>query len=190
MKKVLFLCACLLPGAAALAHDESETIITHKHELKLGVLAHSRGFISKQREEGQDYTVAYYHRIAKLHRKDMFFHVGASANNAKGTNFVYTGLDWRWRPLGEKVYTLFGAGIGYHDGRTQKTDLEIDGLESFDKAAYGSQLMFHFQGEVGYQFTERYSVGFYLDHMSHGYLGDRNINPGLDTVGFRLGVGL
>jgi lipid A 3-O-deacylase len=112
-------------------------------------------------------------------------HIGFTANTSGNTSSGYLGLTWS-AALSRDVFRrgdairfdLFGGGA-VHDGLryTQLTD----------RKALGSSTLFRVGAEIGYQFTPRYSVSLYIDHMSNA--GLVRVNEGLNTVGMRFGVG-
>lgn len=112
-------------------------------------------------------------------------HLGFTANTAGDTSSGYFGITWTV-PIARDVFRrgdairfdFFGGGA-VHDG------LRYTRLA--DRKSLGSSLLFRAGGEIGYQFTSRYSVSLFLDHMSNGGLAREN--QGLNTLGLRFGVG-
>lgn len=112
-------------------------------------------------------------------------HLGFTANTAGNTSYGYFGVTGSallardlFRPGDGIRFDLFGGGA-VHDG-LRNTNLP-------DRKALGSSLLFRGGAEIGYQFTPRYSVSIFYDHMSNGGLS--RVNEGLNTVGLRLGLG-
>lgn len=112
-------------------------------------------------------------------------HIGFLANTAGHTSAGYLGLTFT-APLAYDVlrpgdairFDLFGGGAvndGLHNSRLA------------DRKSLGSSTLFRVGGEIGYQFTPRYSVSLYLDHQSNGGLARRN--QGYNTLGLRFGIG-
>ncbi|KAB2911250.1 MAG: acyloxyacyl hydrolase [Hyphomicrobiaceae bacterium] len=102
--------------------------------------------------------------------------LGASVNTAGGTSKAY--LDARWEietPSG--VFFGLGLGAAVHDGNLDVTEP--------DRKALGSRVLFHIPIEIGLRFHERQSISVFFEHISNGFLADRN--EGLDSIGVRYG---
>ncbi|MBS7812821.1 acyloxyacyl hydrolase [Roseococcus pinisoli] len=112
-------------------------------------------------------------------------HLGFTANTSGNTSSGYFGLTWSV-PIARDVFRrgdairfdFFGGGA-VHDGLRYS--------HVADRKSLGSSLLFRVGGEIGYQFTPRYSVSLFLDHMSNAGLAREN--QGLNTLGLRFGVG-
>ena len=99
--------------------------------------------------------------------------VGASLTTQDGTSYVYADAKWEWAgPI-----WFFGLGLGgaIHDGSKNG---------SRNEKALGSRVLFHVPAEIGWQFTEKNRVSLYFEHVSNGFLADKN--EGLDNIGVRL----
>lgn len=112
-------------------------------------------------------------------------HIGFTANTAGNTSTGYFGVTGSmvlardlFRPGDALRFDVFGGGA-VHDG------LRYTYLT--ERKALGSSLLFRGGGELSYQFSPRYSVGLFVDHISNG--GTVRVNEGLNTVGLRFGIG-
>lgn len=149
------------------------------NELRLGALAHNKGPIASETEDGPDLTLAYYHRLKQYGWGTLFAHGGAVINLADGTSYIYTGLNPQWSLGGSPLYVEVGAGFALHNGDLEK--------KTDNKREMGSRLLFHIEFNLGYQINEHYSLGLFFDHISNGSILNNNNNRGLDTYGLRLG---
>lgn len=99
--------------------------------------------------------------------------VGASLTTQDGTSYVYADAKWEWS--GPALFVGIGLGAAVHDGSTNGSPKE---------KALGSRVLFHVPAEIGWQFTEKNRVSLYFEHVSNGFLADKN--EGLDNIGLRL----
>lgn len=113
-------------------------------------------------------------------------HVGVTVNTAGETSQAYLGLTWR-ADLSERLFAEFAGGGAIHDGETRGTapDPFYPYTTADGRKLLGCRAMFRFALAVGVQLNERYSLSLGLDHISNAHLCE--LNPGLDTVGLRLG---
>ena len=121
-------------------------------------------------------------------------HLLAGVNTAGGTNYVATGLSWRFR-LSERFYIQPGIGLAIHDGKINYPSPDEPGispaerlkrLSDFEtKLDLGSRVLFEPELSLGYKATERLSVELSWIHLSHARLAGR-YNPGVGDVGVRL----
>jgi hypothetical protein len=99
--------------------------------------------------------------------------IGASLTTQDGTSYGYADAKWEW--AGPTFFFGLGLGGAIHDGSTNG---------SRNEKALGSRVLFHVPAEIGWQFTEKNRVSLYFEHVSNGYLADKN--EGLDNIGLRL----
>ena len=121
-------------------------------------------------------------------------HLLAGINTAGGTNYVATGLAWRFN-LSERVYVQPGIGVAIHDGRVNLPSPDEPGitpqerlkrLNDFQtKLDLGSRVLFEPELSIGWKATSRLSVELSWIHLSHGRLAG-DYNPGVGDVGVRL----
>lgn len=113
-------------------------------------------------------------------------HLGVTFNTAGETSQAYLGLTWR-ADLSDSLFVELAGGGAVHNGKT--TGIAPDPYEPYTTAdgrkLLGCRALFRLAAAVGVQLNERYSLALGLDHISNGHLCD--LNPGLDTVGLRLG---
>ncbi|MBB3047162.1 hypothetical protein FHR99_001398 [Litorivivens lipolytica] len=177
-KKVALLGAALI----TLSHTASAFEMPSK-EAYFGVLAHNKGPIASETEDGPDINLAYHLLLTDWQWGDtpwgLYGHGGAVINLSNGTSYVYAGLN-TLAQIGQSdwFYTI-GAGIAVHDGDLEK--------ESPDRRELGNRTLFRLETSLGYQFNPDLSLSFVFDHISHGSILHDDNNRGLDTYGLRLG---
>lgn len=98
---------------------------------------------------------------------------GASVTTDNGTSYGYIDAKWEW--AGPVFFFGVGLGGAVHDGSKSG---------SRNEKALGSRVLFHVPAEIGWQFTEKNRVSLYFEHVSNGFLADKN--EGLDNIGVRL----
>lgn len=121
-------------------------------------------------------------------------HLLAGVNTAGGTNYVATGLSWRF-PLSERFYVQPGIGVAVHDGKINYPSPDEPGISPAErlkrlsdfqtKLDLNSRVLFEPELSIGYKATERLSMELSWIHMSHGRLAGR-YNPGVADVGLRV----
>lgn len=103
--------------------------------------------------------------------------VGGTLAPGEEMDKLYAGLNWELS--GEVAFLRLGIGATVHNG-------EAENRATFGRRRqFGSSLLFHVPIEAGIRVTERLSVSAYFDHMSNA--GTSTFNPGMDTIGARLG---
>lgn len=121
-------------------------------------------------------------------------HLLAGVNTSGGTNYVATGLSWRFN-LNEQVYIQPGIGVAVHDGRVALPSPNAPGLTPEErlkrlqdrrtKLDLGSRVLFEPELSLGWKATPRLSMELSWIHVSHGRLAG-HYNPGLGDVGVRV----
>jgi hypothetical protein len=121
-------------------------------------------------------------------------HLLAGINTAGGTNYVASGLAWRFR-LAERLYVQPGIGVAIHDGHVNLPSPDEPGItpeerlkrqHDFDtKLDLGSRVLFEPELSLGWKATRRLSLELSWIHMSHGRLAG-HYNPGVADVGLRV----
>lgn len=121
-------------------------------------------------------------------------HLLAGVNTSGGTNYVASGLAWRFH-VTERLYVQPGIGLAIHDGRVNLPSPDEPGitpeerlkrLRDFEtRLDLGSRVLFEPELSVGWKATPRLSVELTWIHLSHGKLAG-DYNPGLGDVGVRL----
>lgn len=160
----------------------STTACAGDTDFRIGILAHNKGPIASQSEDGFDVNLAYHSLLSKnTFGWDGFkssWHLGAVFNSEGNTSYVYSGLLGR-HDFGESNWFLeFGGGLAVHNGN-------IDDY-SDDRRRMGSTLLFRAELGLGYQINPNYSLQFVADHISNGEIFAKDHNQGLDTYGIRL----
>jgi len=121
-------------------------------------------------------------------------HLLAGVNTAGGTNYIASGLAWRFH-LNDRLYVQPGIGLAIHDGKVNLPSPDEPGLSPEErlkrlrdfqtKLDLGSRVLFEPELSVGWKATRRLSVELSWIHVSHAKLAD-DYNPGLGDVGIRL----
>lgn len=173
MPRLLFAFALLFASTASFADNY------HKHEWRAGVLAHNKGPIASETEDGPDINIAYHHFLTEYSWAGIYAHGGAVINLADGTSYIYTGLNSQTFFGDSPFFFEIGGGFAVHDGDLEK--------ESPERREMGSRVLFHFETSLGYNFSNGMSLSFYFDHISNGSILNDDDNRGLDTYGLRLG---
>lgn len=102
--------------------------------------------------------------------------LGGTLSFQGDTSHVY--LDARWEiETSSGIFFAAGIGAAVHDG-----DLR---LESPDRKALGSRVLFHIPLEIGFRLDQHNSLSVYFEHLSNANLED--VNEGIDYLGVRYG---
>ena len=152
-------------------------------DLLAGVLAHNADLgITTCCSESGTVDVQFGYRtlpIRSLRRfGDIRAHVLGEVNTAGGTNFVAVGLSYRFT-FARDFYVAPGLGAAIQDGGTEQFQARPDRL------SLGSRVLFEPELTAGWHATDRLSVEFHYNHLSHGQLAGAQ-NPGVDNLGLRL----
>ena len=91
---------------------------------------------------------------------------------------VYAGLNWE-AYVTRRLYFGFSGGGSWNTGPKQTA-------ASGASKNLGSVILFHLQLSIGFDITEKLTAQVYLNHVSNAYIA--NSNPGLESVGGRVGV--
>lgn len=152
-------------------------------EVRIGLLAHNKGPIASETEDGPDINIAYHQQFAKADWGNtlvgFYAHGGAVINLADGTSYIYAGLNSMNAFGDSNFYFEIGGGFAVHDGDLEK--------KSEDRREMGSRVLFRFESSIGYQFNNDMSLSFFFDHISNGSILNDDDNKGLDTYGLRWG---
>ena len=174
---------CLTSAALLMslgAHAESSTPnMLPKHIVFLGGLAHNKGPIASETEDGPDVNIAYHHLLKRFDNSGLYAHGGAVINLSDGTSYAYLGGTGRLAFGASPVYGEIGVGFAVHDGDLEK--------KSNNKRELGSRELFRFEISLGYQISDAISASLFLSHISNGSILNNDDNRGLDTYGLRIG---
>jgi hypothetical protein len=166
----------------------------------LGVYAHdiddqiSKGHYEEGPQIVGGVRTAALDELAFLYRPRVHLIVGVSTRHG-GTNYVASGLSWRFYPLGgERFYFEPGVGVALHDGHVNLPSPDEPGLSLVEsqkrlrdwrtKLDLGSRVLFEPELTFGWKATRRMSVELSWIHLSHAQLAGRH-NPGLGDFGVR-----
>lgn len=121
-------------------------------------------------------------------------HLLAGVNASGGTNYVATGLSWRF-DFNDRFYIQPGIGLAVHDARVNLPSPNAPGLTPEErlkrisdrqtKLDLGSRVLFEPELSLGWKATPRLSMELSWIHVSHARLAG-HYNPGLGDVGVRL----
>ncbi|WP_417477720.1 acyloxyacyl hydrolase [Maricaulis sp.] len=117
-------------------------------------------------------------------------YVYGSFNTNGLTNFGSAGLAWNI-PLTERLNFEIKEGLSYNDG---VVDIDQNAPASdpnrirlaTTRALMGSHILFHTTLGLDYDINERWAVGAYYEHISHGQILASGRNQALDNAGVRL----
>ncbi|MBQ0759596.1 MAG: acyloxyacyl hydrolase [Gammaproteobacteria bacterium] len=164
------------------AHAEpTATNILPERIVFVGGLAHNKGPIASETEDGPDLNIAYHHLFKRFDNSGLYAHGGAVINLADGTSYAYIGGTGRLAFGASPIYGEIGGGFAVHDGDLEK--------KSENKRELGSRTLFRFEISLGYQISDAVSASLFMDHISNGSILNNDDNRGLDTYGLRLGYG-
>ena len=149
-------------------------------EIKIGALAHDRGRVSNNKEDG-----VTAHVELRFVSPDVlkfigapFPHIGVNINTPGDTNSVWLGMVWE-KQFGKGLFAGFSLGGAYHDGDNDQNSAPLDRKE------LGCNPLFRLAVNVGWRFDKNHSIDLLLDHLSNAKLCDTN--EGLENVGVRYG---
>jgi lipid A 3-O-deacylase len=149
-------------------------------ELRPGGFAHGVGSIEQSGgyDFGLDIVVPRLFMFDSLHE---FFspriHFGGMANFAGRTSYAYAGFLHTFN-LTQRLFIEGFYGVALHNGSATG--------DATHSALGCKPLLIHSGGNLGFRFTQNWSVMVTLDHLSHGHLcSDRN--QGVNNYGARIG---
>ncbi len=186
MKPVALLpIALLIFSAAAMPSRAADTDLSRNrpgyvHRVVFGFLAHDVDHLwsGSKREGGVDINAEVVLRGpgVSIFSGNVRPNFGVSVNTQGDTSKLYAGFLWE---IETRSGFFFNTGIGaaIHNG-------ELD-LWDNDKKALGSRVLFRIPFELGFQFTDTWSVSVMFDHVSNADLATDN--EGMDTLGLRFG---
>ncbi len=91
---------------------------------------------------------------------------------------IYAGLNWE-AYVTKRLYFGFNGGGSVNTGPRQVST-------SGASKDLGSSFLFHLQASIGFDITEKLTVQVFLNHVSNANID--NSNPGLESVGGRIGI--
>jgi len=113
-----------------------------------------------------------------------------SFNTAGNTNLGSAGLSWTL-PATRRLSFEGAAGISYNDGVLDVVHLPPDDpyriRTAETRALLGSHWLFHLRLGADYALSERWALGVFYEHYSHGQILASGRNQALDEAGVRLG---
>ena len=106
------------------------------------------------------------------------------------TNLISAGLNWTGN-ITEAISVEAAFGLSYNDGIDDIVDLPPDDPVRIETAAtralLGSEWLFHSRLGADYALNERWAVGVFYEHYSHGQILAEGRNQALDEIGLRIG---
>ncbi|XBQ16811.1 MAG: acyloxyacyl hydrolase [Oceanicaulis sp.] len=156
-------------------------------EVRLGVAAHD---LTDHSEDGPQITgellLQPIEQLGFIGAPKPVFNISISTQGF--TNLAGAGLLWDGR-VGENWRIEGGFGLAVHDG-INDLDTTLPPLEQVrikeTRALLGSDVLFRTTFGLNYDVTERWGVGLFYEHYSHGQILGDGRNQGLDELGVRL----
>ncbi|PWE16437.1 hypothetical protein DDZ18_13550 [Marinicauda salina] len=112
----------------------------------------------------------------------------ASVNTRGGTNLGAASLIWDIEPA-PRLRLEAGFGLAWHDGVID-VDVRRDRENALrlkdSRVLLGSRWLFRSQIGADYAVAERWAIGVFYEHYSHGQILASGRNQGLDEAGVRL----
>jgi hypothetical protein len=103
--------------------------------------------------------------------------VGGTFSLTGEDSWLWAGVNWH-TPVIDPVWFEFTLGGTVHDGYLDNAPPGRD--------AYGCRALIYASGAVGVDLTESLTASINLEHGSHGKMCG-SVNPGFNSVGFKLG---
>ena len=128
-------------------------------------------------EGGMDVQLGW--RGDRIGRTPLQPYVVGSLHTKGDTHFAAAGLSAKF---GDRIFIRPGVGIAVHSG-------SADNFQRTDRLAFGSRVLFAPELGIGARISDRATVEASWIHLSHGQLFGRQ-NPGMDSFGVRLSLGL
>jgi lipid A 3-O-deacylase len=118
-------------------------------------------------------------------------YVYGSFNTNSLTNFGAAGVAWDFA-VAENLNFEFRTGLSYNDGVEDIDPNSPPGDPTRIRLAttrslMGNEILFHNAIGLDYDLNERWSIGAYYEHISHGQILASGRNQALDNAGIRLG---
>ena len=174
---------------AATANDEARAFgASFLAAFRLGVLVQDITFIGTSFEGGQainpeiQFVAPDIFEFALSPRPTL----GGTVSTAGGTNTLYGGLNWHFRPFRrfeplDPLFFDFFYGLSLHDGNSTDDN-------TADNKTLGCGVLFRVAVELGAEIAEHYTLSVMVSHMSHGeILCPSSRNRGMDHLGVRFG---
>lgn len=188
LKAALFVVITSLGAGSPLAADYIPGLLTPSFidEIRFGVQNHGVHIIGRTQEDGVDINAEILFRRPDVHFDSRVLsflfnprpHIGGHLNTAGGTSQAYVGATWDYH-LTNKVFVEFSFGGTLHNGDLNPAPV------AGEARSLGCRVMFRESVSVGREITENLRIMVTFDHISNAYLCREN--PGLDTIGARLG---
>lgn len=182
----------LLAKMAALAGLIGMSILpASAGEVRIGAAKHD----IKGREGGVDIQFEYvFDRMPVMQGRNYGIRpylVGVT-NTDGHINFAGAGLSPEIT-FSDNWFAEFQLGVVGHDGRTDlpPPNMPVERQYILDnEVTYGCEALFHLSPAIGRKVSDRMSVMFYWEHLSHGQVFCSGKNEGLDSYGLRFGIDL
>ena len=128
-------------------------------------------------EGGQDVQLGW--RGGRIGGTPLQPYVFGSLHTKGDTHFAAAGVSAKF---GDRIFIRPGVGVAVHSG-------SADNFQRTDRIAFGSRVLFAPELGIGARISDRATVEASWIHLSHGQLFGRQ-NPGMDSLGVRLSLGL
>ncbi|MEG3618166.1 acyloxyacyl hydrolase [Magnetovibrio sp. PR-2] len=171
------------------AYGNSDALWGYISELRFGVMGHDVRFPSRHEFHMPNPFENRYEGGVNVNPEVIFTspdwlewaysprpRVGVSINTSGDTNSAYTSLGWdtAWD---NGIYLDGFFGLAVHDG--ELTDGNPQG-----KIEFGSRVLFHLGGDIGWRWDEHNGIALVWEHMSNGSMLASK-NQGIDSLGLR-----
>jgi hypothetical protein len=174
VRKLTILAALLAVAAPAAAQEAFGGIFIHGVDTPLT--------LGGDPENGADVQLGYRAKtVGRIFGRPIQPYAFGALNTAGNTSFVAAGISTKF---GDRFYVRPGLGIAIHNGSAAKFDNPFN-----DKVEFGSRVLFEPELGIGVRVNRRLTAEASFVHLSHAQLFGRE-NPGIDTIGVRLNVGL
>ena len=170
MRLILFCFLTLLSGVAAAAELRGGVVRQDFQDLWAAPAKQERAW-GLNAEWGFD-------PLGRLLGGDVAPFVGATWTPARGkVDKAYAGISLEWNL--EPAILRLGLGGVVHNGKVD--DPATNGI----RRQFGSRVLFHIPVELGLAVAPGTRLSLYFDHMSNAGLA--RLNPGMDSLGIRIG---
>ena len=169
--------------------QDSDALWGYISELRFGVMGHDVRFPSRHEFHMPNPFETRYEGGVNLNPEVIFTspewlewaysprpRVGVSINTSGDTNSAYTSLGWdtAWE---NGIYLDGFFGLAVHDG-------ELTEGNDKGKIEFGSRVLFHLGGDIGWRWDEHNGIALVWEHMSNGSILASK-NQGIDSLGLR-----